>query len=51
MRKTSNLFKKIGHIKGAFHTKIGTIKDQNGKDLIEAEDVARINRRTTRKES
>ena len=39
MRKTSNLFKKIGHIKGAFHTKIGTIKDQNGKGLTEAEDI------------
>ena len=33
MGKNRNLFKKIGYIKGAFHTKIGIIKDRNGKDL------------------
>ena len=33
MGKNRNLFKKIGYIKGAFHTKIGIIKDRNAKDL------------------
>ena len=37
--KTRNLFKKIGAIKGIFHAKMGTIKDKNGKDLIEAEEI------------
>ena len=37
--KTSDLFKKIGNIKGIFHPKIGTIKDRNGKDLIKAEEI------------
>ena len=35
MGKTRDLFKKIGDAKGTFHAKIGTIKDRNGKDLIE----------------
>ena len=39
MGKTRDLFKKIGDIKGAFHAKMGTIKDRNGMDLIEAEDI------------
>ena len=39
MRKTRNLFKKIGAIKGIFHAKMGTIKDINHKDLIEAEEI------------
>ena len=39
MGKTRDLFKKIRDIKGAFHTKRGTIKDRNGMDLTEAEDV------------
>ena len=39
MGKTRDLFKKIRDIKGKFHTKMGTIKDRNGKDLIEAEDI------------
>ena len=37
--KTRDLFKKIGNIKGIFHPKMGTIKDRNGKDLIEVEEI------------
>ena len=39
MGKTRDLFKKIRDTKGIFHTKIGTIKDRNGMDLKEAEDI------------
>jgi len=39
MGKTRNLFKKIKDTKGTFHAKMGTIKDRNGSDLIEAEDI------------
>ena len=39
MRKTRDLFKKISDTKGIFHAKMGTIKDRNGMDLTEAEDV------------
>ena len=39
MRKTSDLFKKIRHTKGTFHAKMGSIKDRNGRDLTEAEDI------------
>ena len=39
MGKTKDLFKKIGDTKGTFHAKIGTIKDSNGRDLTEAEDI------------
>ena len=39
MGKTRDLFKKIGDTKGTFHAKMGTIKDRNGKDLREAEEV------------
>ena len=39
MGKTSNLFKKIRDTKGTFHAKMGSIKDRNGMDLTEAEDV------------
>ena len=39
MGKTSNLFKKIRDTKGKFHAKLGTIKDRNGMDLTEAEDI------------
>ena len=39
MGKTSDLFKKIGAIKGIFHARMGTIKDRNSKDLTEAEDI------------
>ena len=34
MRKTRDLFKKTGDIKGTFHARVGTIKDRNGKDLM-----------------
>ena len=39
MRKTRDLIKKIRDIKGTFHTKMGSIKDKNGMDLTEAEDI------------
>ena len=39
MGKTRDLFKKIRDTKGAFHTKMSTIKDRNGMDLTEAEDI------------
>ena len=39
MGKTRDLFKKIRDIKGTFHTKMGTIKNRNGMDLKEAEDI------------
>ena len=39
MGKTRNLFKKIRDTKGTFHAKMGTIKDRNGLDLTEAEDI------------
>ena len=37
--KTSDLFKKIRETKGTFHAKMGSIKDRNGMDLTEAEDI------------
>ena len=39
MRKTRDLFKKIRETKGTFHAKMGSIKDRNGLDLTEAEDI------------
>ena len=39
MGKTSNLFKKIRDTKRTFHAKMGSIKDRNGMDLTEAEDI------------
>ena len=39
MGKTRNLFKKIRDTKGTFHAKIGSIKNRNGMDLTEAEDI------------
>ena len=39
MGKTGDLFKKIRDTKGTFHVKMGTIKDRNSMDLIEAEDI------------
>ena len=39
MGKTRDLFKKIRHTKGTFHTKTGSIKGRNGMDLTEAEDI------------
>ena len=39
MGKTRDLFKKIRDTKGTFHAKMGTIKDRNGTDLTETEDM------------
>ena len=39
MKKTRNPFKKIKDTKGTFHANMGTIKDRNGLDLKEAEDI------------
>ena len=39
MGKTRDLFKKTGDIMGTCHARIGTIKDRNGKDLTEAEEI------------
>ena len=42
MGKTRDLFKKIRDTKGTFHEKMGSIKDRNGLDLTEAEDIKKI---------
>ena len=42
MRKTRDLFKKIRDTKGTFHAKMGSIKDRNGRDLTEAEDIKEV---------
>ena len=39
MGKTRDIFKKMRDTKGTFHAKMGSIKDRNGKDLTEAEDI------------
>ena len=39
MAKTGDFFKKIRDTRGTFHAKIGTMKDRNGMDLTEAEDI------------
>ena len=39
MGKTRDLFKKIRDTKGTFHAKMGSVKDRNGMDLTEAEDI------------
>ena len=41
MRKTRNLFKETGDTKRIFHAKMGMIKDRNGKNLTEAQDIKR----------
>ena len=41
MGKTRDLFKKTGCIKGAFHARMGTIKDRNSMDITEAEEIKR----------
>ena len=51
MGKTRDLFKKIRDTKGTFNAKMGSIKDRNGMYLTEAEEVARIHRRTVQKRS
>ena len=47
MGKTRDLFKKIRDTKGTFHAKMGTIKDRNGMDLTEAEDIKRSGKNYT----
>ena len=52
MGKTADLFKKNKDTKGTLHTKMGSIKDRNGMDLTEAEEIkkgCRIHRRTIQK--
>ena len=39
MGKSSDLFKKIKDTKGTFHTRMGTIRDKNGKGITETEDI------------
>ena len=52
MGKTRDVFKKIRDTKGTFHAKMGTIKDRNGTDLTEAEDIKkRWHRKTVQKRS
>ena len=55
MGKTRDFFKEIRDTKGTFHAKMSTIKDRNGMDLTEAEDIkkrwARIHRGTIQKRS
>ena len=46
MGNTRDLFKKIRDTKGTFHAKMGTIKDRNGMDLTEAEDIRRGGKNT-----
>ena len=46
MGKTRDLFKKTGDTKGTFHAKMGLIKDRNGMDLTEAEDIKRGGKNT-----
>ena len=51
MGKTSNLFKKIRDTKGTFHAKMGTIKDRNGMDLTQAENIKKRWQKYTESES
>ena len=46
MGKTRDLFKKIRDTKGIFHAKMGSIKDRNGMDLTEAEDIKKSGKNT-----
>ena len=46
MGKTGDIYKKIRDTKGTFHAKMGTIKDRNGTDLTEAEDIKRGGKNT-----
>ena len=49
MGKTRDLFKKIRDTKGTFHAKMGSIKDRNGRDLTEAEDIKKKGGKNTQK--
>ena len=46
MGKIKDLFKKIGDTKGTFHARMGKIKDRNGKDLTEAEEIKNVCKNT-----
>ena len=46
MGKTRDLFKKIRHTKGTFHAKMSSVKDRNGMDLTEVEDIRRGGKNT-----
>ena len=46
MGKTRDLYKKIRDTKGTFHAKMGTVKDRNGVDLTEVEDIKRLHKNT-----
>ena len=46
MGKTSDLFKKMRDTKGTFHAKMGSIKDRNGLELTEAEDIKKSGKNT-----
>ena len=46
IRKTQDLFKKIRDTKGTFHAKMSSIKDRNGTDLTEAEDIQKRGKNT-----
>ena len=48
LEKARDLFKKIGDIKGTFHAKMGKIKERNGKNLVEVEEI-RIGDKNTQK--
>ena len=50
MGKTRDLFKKIRDMKGTFHAKMGSIKDRNGMDLTEAEDIKKRWQKYTEKQ-
>ena len=49
MEKTRYLFKKMRDTKGTFHAKMGSIKDRNGRDLTEAEDIKKMWQECTEK--
>ena len=46
MGKTRDLFKKIRDTKGTFNAKMGSVKDRNGMDLTEVEDIKRLHKNT-----
>ena len=47
MGKSRDLFNKVRDVKGTFHAKMGTIKDRNGMDLTEAEDIKKRSQQYT----
>ena len=47
MGKTRDFFKKMRDTRGTFHAEMGTIKDRNGMDLTEAEDIKKIQKEYT----